>query len=319
MQQSSQNELIKYAYTSSGVDIDKADEIIKNISNKFKMNNLQNFAGLYSSDLFKDYRFFSCCDGIGSKIIPLIERGLSETIATDLVAMNLNDLITTGAKPMFFLDYIASNNLEGDIIQNTIENLKIVLNKYNCSLLGGEISELSCLIKENYFDIAGFIVGLAKKEDILDKNNVIKGDIIVAYPSNGIHSNGFSLIRKLHSNKILDNELFEKCLKPTKIYADLIYSLNQKKLIKSAANITGGGIYTNLSRSINNNLKLKLDYNSIPSQEIFEFLKKNIEINECYRVFNMGVGFCIICAKADVNKVLELSSEHNPFVLGEIE
>ena len=319
MQQLFQNELIKYDYKSSGVDIDKADEIIKNISNKFKMNNLQNFAGLYSSDLFKDYRFFSCCDGIGSKIIPLIERGLSETIATDLVAMNLNDLITTGAKPMFFLDYIASNNLEGDIIQNTIENLKIVLNKYNCSLLGGEISELSCLIKENYFDIAGFIVGLAKKEDILDKNNVIKGDIIVAYPSNGIHSNGFSLIRKLHSNKILDNELFEKCLKPTKIYADLIYSLNQKKLIKSAANITGGGIYTNLSRSINNNLKLKLDYNSIPSQEIFEFLNKNIEINECYRVFNMGVGFCIICAKADVNKVLELSSEHNPFVLGEIE
>ena len=319
MQQLFQNELIKYDYKSSGVDIDKADEIIKNISNKFKMNNLQNFAGLYSSDLFKDYRFFSCCDGIGSKIIPLIERGLSETIAADLVAMNLNDLITTGAKPMFFLDYIASNNLEGDIIQNTIENLKIVLNKYNCSLLGGEISELSCLIKENYFDIAGFIVGLAKKEDILDKNNVIKGDIIVAYPSVGIHSNGFSLIRKMHSNKILDNELFEKCLKPTKIYADLIYNLNQKKLIKSAANITGGGIYTNLSRSINNNLKLKLDYNSIPSQEIFEFLKKNIEINECYRVFNMGVGFCIICAKADVNKVLELSSEHNPFILGEIE
>lgn len=305
-----------YNYKQTGVDVKKADEIIKKVSSKFKLSNLENFAGFYKNPLFKDYTFVSCCDGIGSKIIPLIEQNNPYTIASDLVAMNLNDLITIGATPLFFLDYIAVNNLSGDIIQKTIENLNSILMEYNCSLLGGEISELPDLIKEKYFDIAGFLVGCYKKEDFLDKNNTKKGDLIIGFKSDGIHSNGFSLIRKLYKDKVLSKEQFLNTLKPTKIYYEIVQKLNSKKLIKSASNITGGGVYSNIKRSIARNLDLKPDYNAIPKQEIFEFLKT--KVSDCEKVFNMGVGFTVTIDKNNLNEVLELSKDYSPFVLGEV-
>ncbi len=306
-----------YNYKKTGVDIEKADEIIKNISSKFNMDNLENFAGVYcNNELFKGYNLISCTDGIGSKIIPLIEKNDPYTIASDLCAMNLNDLATLGAKALFFLDYIAVNKLKGDIVQKTIENLKIILSKYNCTLLGGEISELPDLIKENYFDIAGFLVGYYKKEDFLDKNNTKKDDVIIALPSNGVHSNGFSLIRKLYQDKKISKELFNSTLKPTKIYYDTALKINEKKLAKSMANITGGGIFNNLKRAIKSNLELKLDLEAVKKQEIFEIIKKYVDINECYRVFNMGVGFCIITDKNNIDKIKEIAPES--FVLGEL-
>ena len=307
-----------YNYKSAGVDIDKADKIIKNINKKFNLDNLQNFAGLYSSEIFKGYKIFSCCDGIGSKIIPLIENNCPEIIANDLIAMNLNDLITFGAKPLFFLDYIAANNLKGDIIEKTIENINIISERFGFKLLGGEISELPSLISKNYFDIAGFLVGCCKNEDVLDKDDIKKGDVIIGFSSSGIHSNGFSLIRKLYYDKIMDERMFKECLKPTKIYADLVYNLQEKKLIKFASNITGGGIYSNLIRVIRNNNDIRLDYSSILKQEIFEFLKEKIDIDECYRVFNMGVGFCVFCSLDNVDRILEISKEYCPFILGEV-
>lgn len=304
-----------YSYKQSGVDVKRADEIIKNVSSKFKLDNFKNFAGIYSNnELFKDCTLISCTDGIGSKIIPLIENNLFKTIAIDLVAMNLNDLITIGAKPLFFLDYIAANNLKSDIIQKTIENLNLVLLNYNCALLGGEISELPDLIKENTFDIAGFLVGYYKKETFLDKNKTKKGDIIIGFTSDGVHANGFSLIRKLYSDKILNKEMFLETLKPTKIYYDLMQNIGS--LVKSAANITGGGIYSNIKRSIAPKLDLSLDLDAILKQEIFEFLKTKVQ--NPYEVFNMGVGFSVIADKNNVNKIIELSKDFNPFILGEV-
>lgn len=306
-----------YTYKNTGVNIKKADEIIRNISSKFNLDNLKNFAGIYcNNELFKGYNLISCTDGIGSKIIPLIEKNDPYTIASDLCAMNLNDLATLGAKALFFLDYIAVNKLEGDIVQKTIENLKIILSKYNCALLGGEISELPDLIKEKYFDIAGFLVGYYKKEDFLDKNNTKKGDIILALPSSGIHSNGFSLIRKLYRDKKISKELFNSTLKPTKIYYDTALKINAKKLAKSMANITGGGIFNNLKRAIKDDLELSLDMSSIKKQEIFEVIKKFVDINECYKVFNMGVGFCIIADKNNADLIQKIVPE--AFILGEL-
>lgn len=306
-----------YNYKNTGVDIDKADEIIKNISSKFNLDNLKNFAGVYcNNELFRGYNLISCTDGIGSKIIPLIEKNDSYTIASDLCAMNLNDLVTLGAKALFFLDYIAVNKIEGDIVQKTIENLKIILSKYNCALLGGEISELPDLIKEKYFDIAGFLVGYYKKEDFLDKNNTKKGDIVLALPSSGVHSNGFSLIRKLYQDKKISKELFNSTLKPTKIYYDTALKINEKKLAKSMANITGGGIFNNLKRAIKDDLELNLDLGAIEKQEIFEVIKKYVDIDECYKVFNMGVGFSIITDKNRVDKIKEIAPKS--FVLGEL-
>ncbi len=306
-----------YNYKNTGVDIEKADEIIKNISSKFKMDNLKNFAGVYcNNELLKGYNLISCTDGIGSKIIPLIEKNDSYTIASDLCAMNLNDLATLGAKALFFLDYIAVNKIEGDIVQKIIENLKIILSKYNCALLGGEISELPDLIKEKYFDIAGFLVGYYKNEDFLDKNTTKKGDVIIALPSNGVHSNGFSLIRKLYQDKKISKELFNSTLKPTKIYYDIAQKINENKLAKSMANITGGGIFNNLKRAIKDDLELNLDLKIIEKQEIFEAVKKFVDIDECYKVFNMGVGFSIIADKNKVDKIKEIAPES--FVLGEL-
>ena len=308
-----------YNYENSGVNIKKADNIIKNIKKNFKNGNLENFAGMYcNNELFKGYNFVSCTDGIGSKIIPLIKYNKPKTIAQDLIAMNLNDLITLGAKPLFFLDYIAVNSLENNMdvfIQNVIEALKQELKKYSCMLLGCEISELKDLIKENYFDIAGFLVGYFK-ENYLDRNKTKAKDIVVAFPSNGIHSNGFSLIRKLYQDKKINEETFKKSLEPTKIYYDTVEKLISKNLIKSAANITGGGILSNLKRSVQPDLKLNLDYNSIPKQEIFEIIKNFVEIDECYKVFNMGVGFCVVADKNNVDEILKI--EKNAFILGEL-
>ena len=306
-----------YNYENAGVNIKKADEIIKNISSKFNMDNLKNFAGIYcNNELFKGYNLISCTDGIGSKIISLIEKNDPYTIASDLCAMNLNDLATLGAKALFFLDYIAVNKIEGDIVQKTIENLKIILSRYNCALLGGEISELPDLIKEKYFDIAGFLVGYYKKEDFLDKNNTKKGDVIIALPSNGVHSNGFSLIRKLYQDKKISKELFNSTLKPTEIYYNTAQKITENKLAKSMANITGGGIFNNLKRAIKNDLELNLDLKSVEKQEIFEAVLKFVDKDECYRVFNMGVGFCIIADKNNVEKIQKIVQKS--FILGEL-
>ncbi len=305
-----------YNYKQTGVDVEKADEIIKNISSKLALSNLSNFAGFYNNPLFKDCTLVSCCDGIGSKIIPLIEQNDPYTIASDVVAMNLNDLTTLGASPLFFLDYIAVNNLFGDIIQKTIENLNEILLGYNCALLGGEISELPDLIKEKCFDIAGFLVGYYKKENFLDKNNVRKKDLIIGFKSNGIHSNGFSLIRKLRRDGILSEEQFLKTLKPTKIYHEIVQKLNSQKLIKSASNITGGGVYSNIKRSIAPGLDVKLDFDSIPKQEIFELLKTCV--SNCEKIFNMGAGFAVVAEKNNVDEILKEAKSFSPFVFGEV-
>lgn len=303
-----------YTYKSCGVDIKKANDIIKNVKDTFNLSNLENFAGIFNNKILKNYNLLSCTDGIGSKIIPLTDYNMPDVIANDLVAMNLNDLIAQGAKPLFFLDYIASNNLKGNIIENTIKHLKLILEKYNCSLLGGEISELPSLIKENYFDIAGFMVGIAKNNELFDKNKIKKGDVIIALKSNGIHSNGFSIIRKLYEDKKINETVFKSTLKKTKIYFDEVNIL--RKYIKSSANITGGGIYNNLKRIIPNGLDIKIDKNSIIKQEIFEIIKNFTDIEECYQVFNMGVGFCIISDKKNTDKILNMVD--SAFAIGEV-
>lgn len=303
----------KYNYKNSGVDIEKADNIIKAVSNNFLDKNFKNFAGVFN---FENSTFVSCTDGIGSKIIPLIKYNLPYVIANDLVAMNINDLVTMNARPLFFLDYIASNTLDNnldEIIKNTIINLKQILAEYNCTLLGGEISELSSLIKENYFDMAGFMVGVKNNQPLKE---IQKNDVIIGFNSNGLHSNGFSLIRKLYEDKKIDENIFKNSLKPTKIYFKEIYNLFQNDLIKSACNITGGGIEGNLKRIIPKNLTYKLNFASIKNQEIFEIIKNFVDLKECFNVFNMGVGFIVVANQNDACKIL--NTNNDAFILGEI-
>lgn len=309
---------MKYSYLNSGVNIKKADEFIQHIKSITKRTQIGYFAGLFEHSLFNDYCFVSCADGIGTKIIPLIAKKDVKTIANDLLAMNLNDLICCGAKPLFFLDYIAANQIDVELLHNFINELNLILEKYECTLLGGETSELGDLILKNNFDVAGFLVGAVKKENLINKSNVKKGDSIIGLKSNGVHSNGFSLIRKLYFDKVIDDVFFEKLLSPVKIYYDIVIKLNEKKLINSCANITGGGIVSNIKRALPVGLDLKLDFNKIPKCEIFEKIVQIVGASEAFKTFNMNVGFVLIVSNEKTDCVMELAKDWQPFVFGEV-
>ncbi len=309
---------MEYSYLNSGVDIKKADELTSIIADVAGKKNIGSFAGLYEHKILDEYCFAACCDGIGTKIIPLIEKSYTKTIANDLFAMNINDLICCGAEPLFFLDYIAAYSLNKDVLSNFILELNKILKKHNCVLLGGETSELGNLILKKYFDVAGFLLGIVKKENIITKYNVDRGDIVIGLKSNGVHANGFSLIRKLYSDNMLDENYFIESLAPVRIYYDIVMKLNKNKLINSCANITGGGIFGNLKRAIPEDLMVELDYNKIPKIEIFEKIKTLVDEDEAFKTFNMGVGFCLVVSPSKVKKVLEISKDYKPFIFGEV-
>lgn len=309
---------MKYTYLNSGVDVFGADMLVKNIKGIVKKQVIGDFAGIFEHPIFEDYYLAACTDGVGTKIIPLIKKRDTKTIANDLFAMNINDLACCGAKPLFFLDYIALNRLDVDLVSSLVGELNKVLEKYSCALLGGETSELGDLILKNNFDISGFLVGAVKKDKLIDKNNVKKGDMVIALESSGAHSNGFSLIRKLYKDGLLSDDLFEKSLAPVRIYYDTVQKLNDKKLVKSCANITGGGILANLERSIPKGLGLKTDYGKIKLTPLFKRLLELVGEKEAYSTFNMGVGFCVVCSPCDLDEVIKICTDYNPFILGEV-
>lgn len=300
-------------YKKSGVDLDKAAELTNLLKAKAPKSSIGAFAGVLN---FGEDYLVSTVDGIGTKIIPLLERKMYSGIAQDLCAMNLNDLVTTGAKPLGFCDYISVNKIDPDVVSKIVGELKNTLENFGCELQGGETSELN-ILNENSMDICGFAFGSVEKSKLLDINNVQAGDVVIGLCSSGPHSNGFSLIRKFYEEKKLSDEEFEQCLKPTYIYVNEILELCWRNLIKSAANITGGGIVENLHRAIREPLFADLDYSAIPRQPIFIKLQALSE-DEAWRIFNMGVGFCVICEKNKVQEVTEVTKRYSPFVFGEV-
>lgn len=309
----------EYSYKNSGVHLQSSEMLTKMLSCNLQSANFNNFAGIFEHPALPEYYFAGTTDGIGTKIIPLIERKMYKTIAQDLAAMNLNDLICTGAKPLFFLDYIAANMLNPKEISNFIIELNNILKIYNCTLIGGETSELGDFIKKGVFDAAGFAVGLIHKDKLIKKENVKENDVIIALKSTGAHSNGFSLIRKLHNDRLLNEEEFLKSLAPTAIYVNEILKLCDRGLVSALANITGGGILSNLERTIPEGFQAKLDKNALPEIEIFETIKRVVNEDEMFRTFNMGAGFCIITKEKNVNTVMDIAKAHSPFVFGIIE
>lgn len=299
-------------YEKSGVNLLQAKKLNDKFSEKLGINA---FAG--KTFLAKGFNLVTCCDGIGSKIIPLYEKKMYKTIAIDVVAANLNDLICTGATAIGFVDYLAVNKLDSEAVFEIIQAIDIELKKCNCKLLGGETSEITELITSNNIDISGFAIGLVQEENGLDKNNVKAGDIVVGLCSSGIHSNGFSLIRKLYKENQLTDKEFETCLAPTHIYYNCVSELIQKKLVKACANITGGGILSNLSRAIPKNFKADIDFDKITPQPIFEKLK-GICADEFYEVFNAGAGFCLITTEENLDEIFKICDGFSPFVFGKI-
>lgn len=299
-------------YEKSGVNLSEANKLNERLNKEL---GISAFAG--KTFIANGLNLVTCCDGIGSKIIPLYEHGFYRTIAIDVIAANLNDLICSGATAVGFVDYLAVNKLDSDAVFEIIKSLNEELKKCNCKLLGGETSEIGELITSKNIDISGFAIGLINEGEKLDKNNVKENDVVIGLCSSGPHANGFSLIRKLYSEGLLTDEEFNACLEPSFIYYNCVLKLVRKKLIKSCANITGGGILSNLVRSVPEKLSIDLSLEKIPKQSIFEKLK-NICNDEYWEVFNAGVGFCLIADEKNVTEILEICKEFSLFILGKV-
>ena len=323
----------KNSYKKSGVNIETAEKFTNYIRksskqafrkklDKVNKNNIGSFSSAFDikSEKINDPLIVSSTDGVGTKLEIANQLKKFDTIGIDLVAMCVNDLIVQGAKPLFFLDYIATGKLNlskmKKIVKGIIRGCKIS----NCILVGGETAEMPGIYEKNKFDLAGFSVGIISKKKLAQRSKVKKNDLIFAIPSNGLHSNGFSLVRKLLKNKKIDNFLKKELLIPTKIYTKEVLELYKRNLIKSSANITGGGIIENITRSIPKGLTANIDLSKIKVLKIFKWLKnKNISDNEMLKTFNCGVGFCLIVDKKKSSKLKNFFKKNfRPYEIGYI-
>ena len=323
----------KNSYKKSGVDIKTADKFAKYIGkyskqvfkkkiNKFNKNNIGNFASVFdlSKLKIKNPLLVASTDGVGTKIEIANLFNKFDTIGVDLVAMCVNDLIVQGAKPLFFLDYIAVGKINLNKMKKIIKGIIYGCKISDCALVGGETAEMPGVYSKNKFDLAGFTVGVVSKKKIITQDKVKKNDIILAIPSSGLHSNGFSLVRKIIKKEKLNKRIKKELLLPTKIYTKEILKLVNNNLINSAANITGGGITENIVRSVPYNLTANIDLSKIKIPFIFKWLKnKNITDIEMLKTFNCGIGFCLIANKKNINKIKSyFNRKFKPYEIGYI-
>ena len=322
----------KFTYEKSGVNINAGDNFVKYIANLNKKkktthnnNNIGSFASITSIPAgLKKPLLVSSTDGVGTKIEIANKLNKFDTIGIDLVAMCVNDILVQGAKPIIFLDYISIDRINLNKLKKIINGIQKGCQISGCSLVGGETAEMPGTYSKNKFDIAGFSLGIVESKKLLKKSNVKENDIIMAVPSTGLHSNGYSLVRNiLNRNNININQnnfLRKELLKPTKIYVGEILNLLKKNLIHSCAHITGGGLPGNLIRIIPKNYCANIYLNKLKIKPIFKWIKsRNVSDAEMLKTFNCGVGFCLITKKNKVDKVKKyFSKEFKPYVIGQI-
>jgi len=323
----------KNTYKKSGVNINLTDRFVKyiakiskkNVKKKNKYLNKDNIGAFGSTfDIskikIKDPLIVSCTDGVGTKLDLANRFNKFDTVGIDLVAMCVNDLIVQGAKPLFFLDYIAVGKIKFNKMKKILSGIVKGCNISDCSLVGGETAEMPGIYDDDKFDLVGFSVGIVSKKKMLHKKKVLNGDVVLAVPSSGIHSNGYSLIRSILKKKKITKKLKTELLTPTKIYTKEILNLTKNNLIHSAAHITGGGLIDNISRSIPDQLCLNIDLSKIKIKNIFKWIKSNnISDQEMLRTFNCGVGFCIIVKKENINRIKKyFTKDYMPYEIGYI-
>ena len=320
----------KFTYQKSGVNISEADKFVKFISQntgkkKKKNKNIGGFGSISNiPKYFKEPKIVASTDGVGTKVEIANFLNKFNTIGIDLVAMCVNDLIVQGARPLIFLDYISINKINLKKLKSLLVGINKGCKISNCTLVGGETAEMPGTYSKNKFDIAGFAVGIVDKKKIVKKSKIKKNDLILAVPASGIHSNGFSLIRyilkrkkfNLKRNKYLKKEL----IRPTKIYVKEVLKLFQLNLIKSCANITGGGLEDNIKRVIPEGLTARIDLSKIKPNKIFSWIKaQNVSDDEMLKTFNCGVGFCLIAKSNNILKIQKIfNRKFKPYVIGKI-
>lgn len=328
-------------YKDAGVDIEKADKFVEEIKGFVQKTFTTNvitpiggFASAYLLDIknYKNPVITSSTDGVGTKLKIAQHLDKHDTIGIDLVAMCVNDLVTTTSKPLFFLDYFATGKLKPETAVDVVKGIAKGCEIAGCSLVGGETAEMPGMYKEGEYDLAGFAVGIVEKEKMVDGSKTEEGDILIGIASSGVHSNGYSLVRKLieiknynYSDYIEEfgKTIGEELLIPTKIYVNTVLTLAEKINIKAIAHITGGGIPGNLIRVINSGLKAVIEEGSWEVLPVFKWIQKegNVPKEEMYKTFNMGIGMIIAVDKKDEKETIEILKNlgEKPFVIGYLE
>ncbi|MBR8466135.1 phosphoribosylformylglycinamidine cyclo-ligase [Campylobacter sp. faydin G-140] len=316
------------SYKDAGVDIDAGNSFIENIKPHVKstftplvLGGIGSFSGAIKLPSgYKNPAILGATDGVGTKLRLAIDANRLESVGQDLVAMCVNDLICNFATPLFFLDYYATAKLDIDAATKVVAGIADGCRLAQCALIGGETAEMPSMYEGKDFDLAGFAVGMAEVDEI-DRSKFVKsGDMLIALPSSGLHSNGFSLARRVISklglkfdDKIGDKSLIEVLLEPTRIYVKDF--LNLKYKINALAHITGGGIVENLPRVFPDGLGAKVELKAIKTPEIFDIISQKVEHSEMMRTFNMGVGMVLVVPKLNVDAVLDVT---DGYIIGEI-
>lgn len=326
-------------YKDAGVDIEVADKLVEKIKkiakttfNQRVLTDIGLFGAFYDIkfDKFKHPVLVSSVDGVGTKLKIAFMTNRHDTVGQDLVNHCVNDILVCGAEPLFFLDYFATGKLIPEVVEKVISGMAKACEENGCSLIGGETAEMPGFYAEGEYDIAGMIVGIVEKEKIIKGDNVKPGDILIALPSNGLHTNGYSLARAVLLEKFkidefipeLNSTLADELLKIHRSYLKPILKLMEKFDLHAISHITGGGIIGNTKRVVPENLKIKVDWNAWERPAIFKLIQEigKVPEEDMRRTFNLGVGLILIVDKKEADEILaELKSlGENPFIIGEI-
>ncbi|MBI5559028.1 MAG: phosphoribosylformylglycinamidine cyclo-ligase [Deltaproteobacteria bacterium] len=328
-------------YADSGVDIDKANDFISRIkplvASTFRrgvLTDIGGFGGLFAigGDRFTDPVLVSSTDGVGTKLKIASLCNKHDTIGIDLVAMCVNDIVVCGAQPLFFLDYFSVGKLDLDVATDVVKGIAKGCEIAKCSLIGGETAEMPGLYNSGDYDLAGFVVGIAERDKIIDGSEIKVGDKLVGLTSSGIHSNGYSLVRKICFEEMglsvtdrvddLGCTLGEELLRPTRIYVETLLNLFKNFKVRGMVHITGGGFTDNIPRVLPKGTKVIIQKGSWPVLPIFQFLQKNgnVSTDEMFRTFNCGIGMVLIIDSRVVDDVTQqlMALGESPYVIGEV-
>jgi phosphoribosylformylglycinamidine cyclo-ligase len=327
-----------FSYKDAGVDIEKADNVLNRLKhriqqtfNPYVLNSIGGFAAVTAvPEGYKNPVMVSSTDGVGTKLKIAFAAHKHDTVGIDLVAMSANDILTMGAKPLFFLDYFATGRIEEKVYEDVVVGICNGCTMAECSLIGGETAEMPSFYKDGEYDLAGFVIGFAERDRIVNGSTIREGDAVVALASNGLHSNGYSLVRKVlfevHSLSVrdhvdgIDGELYEELLRPTRIYVKPVLKVLERFQVKGMAHITGGGLPGNICRVIPEGLGVDLQLHGAKVPSIFKLIRRlgGISLDEMCSTFNMGVGYVLVVGQKDEKDLisqLEVTGE-KAFTIG---
>lgn len=329
-------------YKSSGVDIDVGTEVVERVKRLAKstftdgvLSDIGAFGGLFRPELgdMKEPVLVASADGVGTKLKVAFDAGKHKTVGLDLVNHCVNDILVQGARPIFFLDYLATGRLSPQISAEVVEGIARGCRENGCALLGGETAEMPGFYQNGEYDLAGFIVGLVDRARIIDGHTIVPGDVLIGLPSTGLHTNGYSLARRILFDELglgLDQEVDElgcsvgeELLRPHCSYQAAVRPTIDTGYVKGIAHITGGGLTDNVPRILPDGCNAVIDARSWPMPPVFEFLREqgDVPVDDMYRTFNMGIGLVIVCSRADLDGVLTKlisSGEVGAGLIGEI-